>query len=314
MSFEDSLKTTSEIVVNDGRVYHLGLAKHELATNVFLAGDPARAKRISESFDEVEHFVSKREFVTYTGTYKGIPVTVIGTGIGTDNVEIVLVELYVLNEFDLEKKTRVGGSPLNIIRLGTSGGVQADITPGSQAIAAYGLGLDSTGLYYESDALDEISSRIEKDVDQRLNDSIDQKSRFKGFLRTYVSKASDSVVLALESAAKEKGAEYTTGITVSAPGFYGPSSRNIAGIKNVVPRIKQTLAETKVEGLRVLNMEMESSLLFHLCSIFGYRAGTVCAVISGPEESDKLIDYDKVIGETIEVGLTAMLRLSDEEI
>lgn len=306
--------TVSEIVVSEGRVYHLGLAQHELARNIFLAGDPARAERISKAFDEVEHFVSKREFVTYTGTYNGMPVSVIGTGIGTDNVEIALIELYVLNEFDLETKKRTGGEPLNIIRLGTSGGVQSDIEPGTQAIAAYGLGLDSTGVYYESKVPDEVSERIEKDTDQLLNDSIDRKSRFKGAIRSYVSKASNELVLALENAAEEAGLVYETGITVSAPGFYAPSSRNIAGIGNVVPSIKQTLSEVDVQGLRVLNMEMESSLLFHIASILGYRAATVCAVISGPQESDKLIDYNKTIGETIGVGLRAMTEAGDEKV
>lgn len=314
MSFDWSENPASELVVNEGRVYHLGLAKGEIAPNIFIAGDPARAKRVSEKFDSVDHFVSKREFVTYTGSYREIPVSVIGTGIGTDNVEIALVELYALNEFDLETKKRVGGKKLNIIRLGTSGGVQADAEPGFQAIASYGLGLDSTGIYYETAIPDETADRIEQETNEKLNGSVNIGSRFKGAFRSYVSKASTELVSGLEAAADELGIAYETGITVSAPGFYGPSSRNIEGLKNVVPSIKQTLAEVDIDGTKVLNMEMESSLLFHLCTIFGYRASTICAVISGPDESDSLIDYDKAISETIEIGLSAMLKVCHEEI
>ena len=303
----------SELVIKDSRVYHLGLAKEEFAPNVFIAGDPARAKRIADSFDLVFAEVSHREFVTYTGTYQGIPVSAIGTGIGTDNVEITLVELYALNEFDFETKKRVGGERMNILRLGTSGGVQEGIAPGSQAIARYSVGLDSTGVYYEVPCPDEIAAEIEEGVDRRLNSSIEPDSRFKNAIRSYSSKASEDFVKALESAASDREVQFQTGIAVSAPGFYGPSSRQIAGIQNVVPTIKQTLAEVEVGGMRILNMEMESSLLFHMCEMFGYRAGMICSVISGPSESDALIDYDKAIQNTIDVGLEAMVRVCGDD-
>ena len=136
----------SEIVVVNERLYHLGIKKEDIADNVFIVGDPARAIRVSKEFDTIECEISNREYLTFTGTYKGIPVSVIGTGIGTDNVEIALVEAFIAHEFDLKNSTRNSDcSPMTFIRLGTSGGVQSDISPGTLAIASYALGLDSTG-------------------------------------------------------------------------------------------------------------------------------------------------------------------------
>jgi uridine phosphorylase len=112
----------SEIVIIDERLYHLGIKKGDLAQNIFIVGDPARAIRVSKEFDTVDREISNREYLTFTGTYKGIPVSVIGTGIGTDNVEIALVEAFIEHEFNFESKTRnTNCEPMTLIRLGTSG-------------------------------------------------------------------------------------------------------------------------------------------------------------------------------------------------
>ena len=300
----------SEIVIIDERLYHLGIKKGDLAQNIFIVGDPARAIRVSKEFDTVDREISNREYLTFTGTYKGIPVSVIGTGIGTDNVEIALVEAFIEHEFNFESKTRnTNCEPMTLIRLGTSGGVQSDIAPGSQAIGSYALGLDNTGIYFEEPSKDPIIDRIEESAEKILNKSIPSSSRFKGKLSPYASKASIEVTNALENQALKNGVEYEVGITSSSPGFYGPSSRYIEGLKNTFPDIKGSLSKINIDGLRVLNMEMESSLFFHLCAQMGYRAGTICTVISGPTTSAAVIDYDKAIGDTISVGLNAMKEL-----
>ena len=160
----------SEIVVVDDKLYHLGIKKSELAENIFIVGDPARAIRVSNEFDKIDYETSNREYLTFTGSYRGIPVSVIGTGIGTDNVEIALVEAYIAHEFDLKSAEKLQNcSPLTIIRLGTSGGVQPDVTPGSLAISSYALGLDSTGIYYEQPAEDLIVERIETEASKILS-------------------------------------------------------------------------------------------------------------------------------------------------
>ncbi len=300
----------SEIVIIDERLYHLGIKKGDLAQNIFIVGDPARAKRVAKEFDTVDREISNREYLTLTGKYKGIPVSVIGTGIGTDNVEIALVEAFIEHEFNFESKTRNNYcEPMTLIRLGTSGGVQSDINPGSQAIGSYALGLDNTGIYFEEPSKDPIIDRIEESAEKILNKSIPSSSRFKGKLSPYASKASIEVTNALESQALKQDIEYKVGITSSSPGFYGPSSRYIEGLKNTFPDIKGSLSKIDIDGLKVLNMEMESSLFFHLCAQMGYRAGTICTVISGPTTSAAVIDYDKAIGDTISVGLNAMKEL-----
>ena len=300
----------SEIVIIDERLYHLGIKKGDLAQNIFIVGDPARAKRVAKEFDTVDREISNREYLTLTGKYKGIPVSVIGTGIGTDNVEIALVEAFIEHEFNFESKTRNNYcEPMTLIRLGTSAGVQSDINPGSQAIGSYALGLDNTGIYFEEPSKDPIIDRIEESAEKILNKSILSSSRFKGKLSPYASKASIEVTNALESQALKQDIEYKVGITSSSPGFYGPSSRYIEGLKNTFPDIKGSLSKIDIDGLKVLNMEMESSLFFHLCAQMGYRAGTICTVISGPTTSAAVIDYDKAIGDTISVGLNAMKEL-----
>ena len=302
----------SEIVIVNERLYHLGIKKTDLAENIFIVGDPARATRVSEEFDRIDSEISNREYLTYTGIYRNIPVSVIGTGIGTDNVEIALVEAFIAHEFDLKTGERFQNcSPLTIIRLGTSGGVQPDVTPGSLAISSYALGLDSTGIYYDYPIDDEMLNRIETESSEILNSAISDNSRFKGKVIPYASKASTEVTDALINQAQALNVEFATGITVSSPGFYGPSSRHIEGLNNTLPDIKGSLSKLNLDGLKVHNMEMESSLLFHLCSQLGYRAGTICTVISGPNDSDSIIDYERAIGKTIKVGLNALLELNE---
>ena len=302
----------SEIVIVNNKLYHLGIKKGEIAKNVFIVGDPARAIRVSKAFDSIDYEVSNREYLTFTGKYKGIPVSVIGTGIGTDNVEIALVEAFIAHEFDLKTGIREKNcEPMTIIRLGTSGGIQPDVIPGSLAISSYALGLDSTGIYYDQPTEDDTIKRIEKDSAEILNNAIDNSSRFKGKIFPYASKASTEVTNALIHQAKISGLEFDTGITVSSPGFYGPSSRIIDGLKNTLLDIKGNLSMLNINGLKAYNMEMESSLLFHLCAQMGYRAGTICTVISGPTESDSIIDYETAIGNTIKIGLKALVELED---
>ena len=300
----------SEIVIVNERLYHLGIKKGDLADNVFIVGDPARAVRVSQKFDTIDREISNREYLTFTGTYKGIDVSVIGTGIGTDNVEIALVEAYIAHEFDLKSSTRNSGcTPMTFIRLGTSGGVQPDIKPGTLAIASYALGLDSTGVYYEQAPEDGIIEKIESSAEKILTGAAANTSRFKGKIIPYASKASPEVTKALVNQAKKAGSSFGVGITVSSPGFYGPSSRYIDGLKNTVPDIKGSLSKLNIDGLKVLNMEMESSLLFHLCSQMGYHAGTICTVISTSKDSDAVVNYDHAIASTIEIGLKALVEL-----
>lgn len=300
----------SEIVVVDGKVLHLGLAKGQLADNIFLVGDPARATRVAKRFDSIEYEVRNREYLTYTGRYDGVPVSVIGTGIGVDNVEIALVEAYAVSAFDFDSGERQATSPpLTFIRIGTSAGIQDDIEPGTLAISSYALGLDNCGLYYDHPAADELVTEIERQALGILTAATPVSARFRNKIIPYASQASPQVVSALAACAQAANIEYVTGITASTPGFYGPSSRVIEGLANTIPSIKTLLSPLRVQQHKVVNMEMESSLMFHIAAHLGCAVGTICPIISKPRASTAILDYTASVESAISVALSAMLQL-----
>lgn len=301
----------SEIVVINGKVLHLGLAKGQLAANVFLVGDPARAIRVAKRFDSISVEVRNREYVTFTGSYKGMPVSVIGTGIGVDNVEIALVEAYTVHAFDFDSSEYQSGTPpLKFIRIGTSAGTQDDIEPGTMAISTYSLGLDNAGLYYDHPPADQVVTDIEQQAFEILVNSTPEGSRFRSKIIPYAAKASPSVAAALVDCATSLNVDYVTGITAATPGFYGPSSRIIEGLANTIPSIKTQLSGLQVQDQRVVNMEMESSLLFHVASHMGCLVGTVCPIISKPTASTAILDYTASVENAISIALGAMCDLN----
>ena len=301
----------SEIISRDGRVYHLGLAPSEVTEHVILVGDPARALAVAACFDGVTHERRHREYVTLTGQYRALPVTVVGTGIGTDNVEIALVELHALHAIDLETGVAHAKAPaLTFIRVGTSGGVAPAMLPGTLCIAEYALGFDSTGPYYDHPAADEVVVAIEREVQAALAEATSATSRFRDRLPVYASKADSRVFAALSRHAAMAGVDHATGITASSPGFFGPSSRHVVGLVNTVPDIKGTLAQLAIAGRTVLNMEMESSLLFHLAGALGHRAGTICPAISQPDAAAAVPDYGAAIETSIRIALDALVDVA----
>lgn len=302
----------SEVVVVDGRVYHLGLGPHELAENLLLVGDPARAYVVAGRFDRVDHEVKHREFVTLTGAHHGLPVSVIGTGIGPDNVEIALVEAWALASLDLVTGLRRPASgpgcvrPLTAIRVGTSGGTRDDVPAGTLVVSSYAVGLDSTGLYYEAPSVDATAAALEQAARQAIDEGVLPGSRFAGAFFPYAARADPALVRALERRAAAAGARFVTGATVTAPGFYGPSGRQLAGVTNTVADVKARLGRVEAAGVRVLNMEMESSLLFHLASQLGVRAGTICPIISRPASHASVADPSPFVAQAIEIALGAI--------
>lgn len=301
----------SEIVVNNGKVLHLGLAKGQLAENVFLVGDPARALRVSERFDEISSDVRNREYVTLSGSYRGVPMSVIGTGIGVDNVEIALVEAYAVHAFDFETSERQpDASPLKFLRIGTSAGVQDDVEPGTMAISSHGLGLDNGGMYYDHPAADDTVTKIEQHAYEILLNATPKKARFREKLIPYASRATPGVVTALVQSAEAQDVDYVVGITAATPGFYGASGRYIDGLVNTVPDIKNKLSALRVGEHQIVNMEMESSLLFHIAGFLGCPVGTICPIISKPTASTAILDYAASVESAIDVALAAMCELN----
>ena len=298
----------SEVITRNGRLYHLGIAVGEVAQLIFLVGDPERASLVAKRFDHIEHDVRRREYVTITGTRAGVPLTVVGTGIGTDNIEIALIELDAALCTDLESGCRRPGAPsLVFIRIGTSGGIQADVDSGTLCIAEYAIGFDSTGPYYDALAADDTVLALEAEAARLLAETVPVASRFAGRLPVYASRAAPDLVAALQAAAEAAGVAHTTGITASSPGFFGPGSRYIEGLRNTVSDIKGMLASLDVGGRRVVNMEMESSLLFHLAGALGHRAGTICPIIGQPGRPDAVVDYGAAVETAIDVAMEVMM-------
>jgi len=189
--------------------------------------------------------------------------------------------------------------------------VQKTVEAGTLCIAEFAIGLDSTGSYYDVEIADPILIEMERQAQSLLGTSIGAGARFRDRLPVYASKANPRVHDLLVQQAKRVGAGHASGITVSAPSFYGASSRYIEGLVNTVPDIKGTLARLLVGGRQVLNMEMESSLLFHLAGALGHRAGTICPAISQPDSAADLVDYAERIELAIDIALAAMVELAN---
>jgi uridine phosphorylase len=301
------MKASEIFITEQGRIYHLGMKPEELARQILIGGDPDRADLIAAHFDTIEHRVQSREFVSRTGKVNGMPITVISTGIGTDNNEIMLVESYALNEFDLDERVRKGGAlPLTVIRVGTSGGIQPENEPGTLAIGSYGLGLDNTGMFYDARAADRIVNLIEEEAYLLLTEATPQDRRFRGKIIPYASKADPAVVAALEN---NVIGDSVTGITASASGFFGPQGREVTGLRLTIPGLQEEIAKLDIDGLKVVNFEMESSLLFHLAGHMNYRSATICPLINNRPKGTAKLDYSGDVERCIKTALDAMLEL-----
>lgn len=300
----------SEFIVVEGKAYHIGLAAGQLARRLLLVGDPARALLVAERFDHIEGEYRHREYVTVTGRFRGQRVSVMGTGIGTDNVEIALMESAALWDFDLATGQRhpdQSPRPL-VVRVGTSGGAQPDVAAGTQVIAAYAIGLDSTGLYFDGPAADDVVLALEDQATLALARAASPGARFARRLPVYAAKASPALTTTLARLAAARGLPCAVGVTVAAPGFYGASSRWVDGVTNTVADVKGALAAIAVGDQRVLNFEMESSLLFHLAAQLDVHAATVCPVISQPQSHGEVFDYRPAVAAAIELGLSALVE------
>lgn len=297
----------SEFVLVDGKAYHIGVAPGQLARKLVVVGDPARAAVVARRFERIDGEFRHREYVTITGQLRGHSVSVMGTGIGTDNVEIALVEAAALWDYALPLGHRAAKQPRpQVIRVGTSGGAQADVAAGTLAIAAYGLGLDSTGLYLDAPPADAVVTALELRARAALADATPTAARFAGQLPVYAAKACPALTAALARAVDLRRAPCEVGISVAAPGFYAASGRHIEGLRNTVPGIKQALATVAAGELRVLNFEMECSLLFHLGAALDLQCAMVCPVISQPGSHGQVIDYGPALQTAIDAALDVL--------
>ena len=279
----------TELILNaDGSVFHLHLRPEHIADNIILVGDPGRVEAVSKHFDKVEFRIQNREFVTHTGTFGGKRVTVTATGIGTDNVDIVLNELDAAVNIDLQKREiKQERKSLNIVRIGTSGALQADIPVDSFVVSEYGLGFDGLMNYYDN--ISEIN-------ENRLSEAFIRHTNWNWRLPfPYVVKGSESL-------RKKLADGYIGGITATAPGFYGPQGRTLR-LAPAIENLNETLTNFNHEGIRITNFEMETSALYGLSLGLGHRACTICVIIANRVIREYSKDYktsvERLITETL---------------
>jgi len=268
----------SELIVTEaGAIYHLNLQPHQIAPNVIVVGDQGRVEQVSKYFDVIEHRTSNREFVTHTGRIGNMPISVLSTGIGTDNIDIVLNELDALFNIDLQsRKIKETKTALNIIRLGTSGSLQADIPVDSMLISSYGLGLDGVMHFYDG--------QYDSDELQLLNDFTDYANWPSETNKPYFVKAGQTLFDRLYTP------EMHSGITATANGFYGPQGR-ILRLPLKMTNLNETLHNFKSGNHRITNFEMETSALYGLSAMLGHQSCTVCTIVANRFKMEFSRDY-----------------------
>lgn len=268
----------SQLVLHgDGSVYHLRLFPEQIADTVILVGDPNRVAKISALFDVIENQVSNRELVTHTGFYKGKRITALSTGMGTDNIDIVLNELDALVNIDLKQRTiKEKHTRLKLIRLGTSGALQPDIPVGNSFLASkYALGLDGL-LHFYADSVQHIH--------HEMTDAFVEHMKWSPLL------PSPYVVGCSESLMEQLAFDFRKGITATSPGFYGPQGR-VLRLPLSDEGMNKKIESFSFEGQNITNFEMESSALYGLSMLLGHDALTICLVIANRVTEKFSSDY-----------------------
>lgn len=263
---EISKYPASELVLNaQSAVYHLGLHPDQLATKIILVGDQDRVAMISAFFDTVTHRSQHREFVCHTGTYQGKRLSVLSTGIGTDNIDIVLNELDALANIDLENRVdKPAKTHLDIVRIGTCGILQEHIPVHSYILSHAALGLDNIAHFYNvspAEKAEEVAKKFHAHVG------------FPSTIQPYYIDAHPELIERLQSK------ETYTGITVTSSGFYAPQGRKLR-IPLRTEQMNEHIQSFVHDELQILNFEMESSALFFLADALGHRATTICLGIA----------------------------------
>jgi uridine phosphorylase len=275
----------SELIINKrGAIYHLDLRPEEIADTIITVGDPFRVEKVSQYFDNVEHRSHHREFITHTGYIGTKRISVVSTGIGPDNIDIVMNELDALVNIDFEKRMpAVQRMSLKIIRIGTSGSLQADIPVDSFVASTHGLGLDNLMHYYPFVNNDEESAILQSFRNQvHLNPNLSSP---------YVFGAGGILLAKLAE-------DCHVGITATCPGFYGPQGRNLRmGLS--MPLLNTELTTFRLGNHRITNFEMETAALYGLSRCMGHHALSMSAIVANRIAGQFSADADQVVDKLI---------------
>lgn len=281
----------SELIINSrGAIYHLDLKPEELASTIITVGDPERVQAVSKHFDTIEHRSSHREFVTHTGYIGKKRISVVSTGIGTDNIDIVLNELDALVNIDFATRTiKPQLSHLTIVRVGTSGSLQADIPVDSYVASSHGLGIDNLLNFYRQE-----NNAEELDILQAFNRHTQMNSSLAA---PYIASAGPSVQ-------KNFVDGFHTGITVTCPGFYGPQGR-VLRLNLLDHTLVDKLTGFRFGNHRITNFEMETSGIYGLGKLLGHQCLSLSAIVANRVDmvfsKDANATVERLIKKTLDI-------------
>ncbi len=277
------ISETDLILNRDGSVYHLNLLPKHISDTIITVGDPSRVYKVSQYFDEVEFEMNKREFITHVGTFNGKKITVISTGIGTDNVEIFLTEIDALVNIDLKtREPKVRKKKLKIVRIGTSGALQEDVPLGSHLFSNYAVGLDNLMQFYDL-PMDSFEKKIAEDIQLKCS---------LPFI-PYVVKGSELLQ-------KQICADMISGNTVTTPGFYAPQGRKVRAATRMSKLFEDlNYYHNKSSDFWLTNFEMETAGYYAMARLLGHEVLSVNAIIANRVKNKFSKDPDKVIDSLI---------------
>ncbi|MFT4032282.1 MAG: nucleoside phosphorylase [Siphonobacter sp.] len=285
----------SELILNpDGSIYHLRLLPEDIADTVIVVGDPDRVNMISRHFDRVDIQKQHREFVTHTGSIGSKRITVVSTGIGSDNVEIVMTELDATRNIDLQKREPTASHhSLNIIRIGTSGSLQDDIPVGSVVVSKAGVGLDGLLDFYNTD-----------EANWAPEFCVNLKNLLNLRLQPYLAEASSRLFNSFSQ--RELGAH--TGVTLTCPGFYAPQGRALR-LTPKVPDSIQQLHQFNWNGTRITNFEMETAAYYLFGKLLGHEMLSLNAIVANRVNGEFAPAPEKIVERLIQDTLQWILTL-----
>lgn len=276
----------SELIINgDGSIFHLHVKPEQIATTIILCGDPERVSMIASHFDSIECDILSREFHTMTGMYKGKRISAVSHGIGPDNIDIVLTELDALVNVDFATRTiKPEHTTLTLVRIGTSGGLQEISPVGTYVVSKYSMGFDGVLNYYKTpDGL------MDLDMEAAFCKHVSWNPRLA---QPYCVKADEELV-------ERIGFDMVKGITIVAPGFYGPQGRYVRAEPADLD-LNKKIQSFEYKGDVITNFEMEGSMVAGLGKLLGHKAMTVCAIIAGRVAKNMNTDYHGSIEGLVE--------------
>lgn len=283
----------SELIINpDGSIYHLHLRPEQIAETIITVGDPGRVPLVSKYFDQIEHQAQHREFITHTGKIGNKRLTVLSTGIGTDNIDIALNELDALANIDFNTRLpRTATRRLDIIRLGTSGALAREIEMDSIVLSGAAIGIDNLLHFYNRQP-----EEAELALAQAFNQHI---SRLLPEIKAYAALAHDRLL-------KQFSGIGESGVTLTAPGFYAPQGRQLRSV-NKLPEFLPAIGSFTFEGHPILNLEMETSAIFALGKHLGHRCLSVNAILAHRLNGTFSADPAKTIEKMIRLAIDILI-------